>query len=101
MTGLASSYGLNDEGVNEWTSIGERMTEDSLGVAVDHSMTYLYGRTIEIEYDGVRVYARVNDCGPILSFGRVLDLQPGVCRALGVNPEDGWGVRTVRWRLVD
>ena len=101
MVGLASSYGLNDEGVNEWTANGDKMTEVSLGVAVDHSMTYLFGRRVEIEYNGARVVAVINDCGPILSFGRVLDLQPGVCRALGVDPDDGWGVRTVRWRLID
>jgi len=49
---------------------------------------------VEIEYNGKRCVASVEDRGPY-SGNRIFDLGPGVVRALGFN-----GVHTVRWRVI-
>jgi 3D (Asp-Asp-Asp) domain-containing protein len=97
-TGLASAYHIGDDGVDQWTANGSLLTEDSMGVAVPVEWAYLLGSTVEINYNGVVVTAVVNDTGGFGIYGRDLDLQPAVVRALGV--EGGWGVRTISWRIV-
>jgi len=99
-SGLASAYGLTD-GSSPYVAYGEDViTEDSFGVAVPYGHSYLYGRYMEIEYNGIVVVAYINDTGSFGSIGRSLDLQPGIFRAFGFENEDDWGVRTVRFRVL-
>jgi len=97
-SGLASAYG---DDPNEWTALGiHPVTQDSMAVAVPVAWSYLLGRTIEIEYNGIVVTALINDTGPFAIWGRDLDLQPGVWKAFGFESTYDWGVRTVRYRVI-
>ena len=92
--GSASAYGPGES-----TATGELVTESSMGVSVVISrFPELKGRTIEIEYGGMSVFARVNDCGGL--NGRDLDLQPGVSHAFGFGSPYAWGVRGVNYRYL-
>lgn len=99
--GRASAYGISDRLVGSWTALGDQVTEDSMGVAVPVAWYHLLGHTIEIEYNGIVVTAIINDTGGFAGYGRSLDLQPGVFKAFGFDNDDDWGVRTVRYRIID
>lgn len=97
MSGLASAY--STAGGN-MTASGEVLTDDSMTVAVPASQSYLLGRSVQIQYGGVTITARVTDTGGFASYGRVLDLAGGCWKAFGFSSTDAWGVRAVRYRFV-
>ncbi len=105
-TGIASAYGGSSDpytpnpGV---TATGAVCNDSSMGVAVPMSMPNYrsyFGRTVEIRYNGMTVYAVVNDCGYMGGGSRVLDLQPGVFKAFGYSNCYAWGLRTVSYRFL-
>ena len=55
---------------------------------------------MQISYDGMTVYAVINDCGGMGGGSRSLDLQPGVWKAFGYSSCDDWGLRTVSYRIL-
>ena len=74
-----------------------------MGVAVPMSWPNYrsyFGRSVEIRYKGRTVIATVNDCGGFGKYGRDLDLQPGVIKALGVTGCKNWGTRAVSYRFL-
>ena len=106
LTGIASAYGGSTDKYTPnpgTTATGDVCDDWSMGVAVPMSMpnywTY-YGRTVEISYNGMTVFAVVNDCGYMGGGSRVLDLQPGVWKAFGFSSCNGWGLRTVSYRFL-
>lgn len=104
LSGTASAYGgSSDPGCGTRTATGAAVSDWSMGVAVPMSMpgyrSYL-GRQVEISYGGKSVIATVNDCGGMGGGSRVLDLQPGVFKALGASTCNGWGLRTVKYRFL-
>lgn len=105
-TGVASAYGGSSDpstpnpGI---TATGAVCDDWSMGVAVPMSMPNYrsyFGRTVEISYGGMTVYAVVNDCGYMGGGSRVLDLQPGVFKAFGYGDCFAWGLRTVSYRFL-
>lgn len=106
LTGSASAYGGSSDPYTPnpgTTATGAVCDDNSMGVAIPMSMPNYrsyFGRTVEISYGGRTVYAVVNDCGGLLGGARVLDLQPGVFKALGFNTCQEWGVRTVSYRFL-
>lgn len=103
-TGAASAYGSKSDGtLGAYTATGAQVTETSMGVAIPMSwpnyQSY-FGRTVEINYNGITVFATVNDCGSMGGGARSLDLQPGVWKALGASSCFDWGVRTVSYRFL-
>lgn len=105
-TGTASAYGgsTDPSTPNPGTTATGALCDDwSMGVAVPMSMPNYrsyFGRTVEIGYNGMTVYATVNDCGGMGGGSRVLDLQPGVWKAFGFSSCRGWGLRTVSYRFL-
>lgn len=105
-TGIASAYGGSSD---PWTpnpgvtATGAICDDNSKGVAVSVYMpnysSYL-GRTVEISYNGMTVYATVNDTGNMGGGSRALDLQPGVFKAFGYSDCYSWGLRTVSYRFL-
>ena len=75
-TGWASAYGLDNAGPITYS--GQPLTDDSMGVAVPESESYLVGKTIEVKYADQTVRVLINDTGGFGDLGRTLDLQPGV-----------------------
>lgn len=99
-SGLASGYGGPD--IGRHVAYGEEVLgENDMGVAVPVAWWRLLGHHMEIEYNGIVVTAYINDTGPFASLGRSLDLQPGVWKAFGFESEWDWGVREVRFRVID
>ena len=101
-TVTASAY----DDVGQLTANGERLTWDSMTVAVPKGSVYNANKnkTMQIEYNGKVVTARVTDCG---NFGagnkytnRELDLAPGVWKAFGATSASNWGLRTVKYRYI-
>lgn len=106
LSGIASAYGgVSDPSTPNpgTTATGAICDDNSMGVAVPMSMpgyrTY-FGRTVEISYNGMTVYAVVNDCGYMGNGSRVLDLQPGVWKAFGYSTCRAWGLRMVNYRFL-
>lgn len=105
-SGIASAYGGSTDPYtpNPGTTATGALCDDwSMGVAVPMSMPNYrsyFGRTVEIKYNGMTVYATVNDCGGMGGGSRVLDLQPGVWKAFGYSSCRGWGLRTVTYRFL-
>lgn len=103
-SGVASAYGSKTDGtLGATTATGATVTESSMGVAVPMSWPNYrsyFGRTVEISYGGMTVFAVVNDCGGMGGGSRSLDLQPGVWRALGASSCFDWGLRTVSYRFL-
>lgn len=106
LTGIASAYGGSSDKTtpNPGTTANGSVCDDwSMGVAVPLSMpncrSYL-GRTVEISYNGMTVYATVNDLGGMGGGSRKLDLQPGVFKAFGFSTCQEWGLRTVSYRFL-
>ncbi len=105
-SGIASAYGGSSDPYTPnpgRTATGAICDDYSMGVAVPMSMPNFrsyYGRTVEIVYNGMTVYATVNDCGSMGGGSRVLDLQPGVFKAFGYGDCYAWGVRTVKYRFL-
>lgn len=106
LRGIASAYGGSSDPYTPnpgKTATGAICDDNSMGVALPMSMpnywTY-YGRTVEIQYNGMTVYATVNDCGGMGGGSRVLDLQPGVFKAFGYGDCYSWGLRTVSYRFI-
>ena len=106
LSGIASAYGgatdpyTPNPGV---TATGAVCNDTSMGVAVPMAMPgyrSYFGRTVEIRYNGMTVYATVNDCGYMGGGSRVLDLQPGVWKAFGYKSCRAWGLRTVSYRFL-
>ncbi len=106
LTGTASAYGGSSDpntpnpGI---TATGAVCDDWSMGVAVPMSLPNYrsyFGRTVEISYGGMTVYAVVNDCGYMGGGSRVLDLQPGVFKAFGFGDCFAWGLRTVSYRFL-
>ena len=60
----------------------------------------LFRPHVQISYDGMTVYAVINDCGGMGGGSRSLDLQPGVWKAFGYSSCDDWGLRTVSYRIL-
>ena len=105
-TGVASAYGGSSDPFTPnpgTTATGAVCDDNSMGVAVPMSMANYrsyFGRTVEIRYNGMTVYAVVNDCGYMGNGSRVLDLQPGVFKAFGYSNCYAWGLRTVSYRFL-
>lgn len=105
-SGTASAYGGSTDPTTPnpgVTSTGAICDDNSMGVAVPKSMPNYrsyFGRTVEIKYGGMTVYATVNDCGSMGGGSRVLDLQPGVWKAFGFSSCRDWGLRTVQYRFL-
>lgn len=105
-SGIASAYGgsTDPSTPNPGTTATGALCDDwSMGVAVPVSMPNYrsyFGRTVEIKYNGMTVYATVNDCGGMGGGSRVLDLQPGVWKAFGYSSCRSWGLRTVTYRFL-
>lgn len=105
-TGVASAYGGSSDPYTPnpgRTATGAICDDFSMGVAIPMSMPNFrsyYGRTVEIVYNGMTVYATVNDCGSMGGGSRALDLQPGVFKAFGYGDCYAWGVRTVTYRFL-
>lgn len=87
-TGLASHYSKNFNGRG---ASGAPITPYSMMVA---HKTLPFHTLVEIEYNGKRAVASVEDRGPH-SGARVFDLGPGVVRVLGFS-----GVHPVRYRII-
>lgn len=106
LSGIASAYGGSTDsstGAISYTATGAICDDSSMGVAVPMSLANYrsyFGRTVEIVYNGMTVYATVNDCGYMGGGSRVLDLQPGVWRAFGFSSCNAWGLRTVKYRFL-
>lgn len=105
-TGLASAYGGSSDPSTPnpgTTANGSICDDDSMGVAIPISWpnrSSYYGRTIEINYNGMTVYGTINDCGNLQNYGRALDLQPGIFKAFGFSTCQAWGSRTVSYRIL-
>ncbi len=106
LSGTASAYGGSTDPSTPnpgTTATGAICDDNSMGVAVPKSMPNYrsyFGRTVEIRYGGMTVYATVNDCGSMGGGSRVLDLQPGVWKAFGFSSCRDWGLRTVKYRFL-
>lgn len=100
MIGSASAYSMADNTGWDSTASGEKLTDDSLTVAVPASQSYLLGRSVQIRWGGKTITARVNDTGGFAAYGRVLDLAGGVWKAFGFSSASDWGVRTVQYRFL-
>ena len=102
--GYASAYGgSSDPSSGTRTATGATVSDWSMGVALPMSMPGYrshFGQQVEIDYNGHRVIATVNDCGGMNNGGRALDLQPGVFKALGAGSCQSWGVRYVKYRFL-
>ena len=105
-TGVASAYGGSTDPYtpNPGTTATGAVCDDwSMGVAVPMAWPrywQYYGRTVEISYGGMTVFAIVNDCGYMGGGSRSLDLQPGVWKAFGFSSCNDWGLRTVSYRFL-
>ncbi|MDO8914741.1 MAG: septal ring lytic transglycosylase RlpA family protein, partial [Coriobacteriia bacterium] len=88
LTGVASHYSRNFTGRG---ASGARITPYSMMVA---HKTLPFHTLLEIEYNGKRAVASVEDRGPFTK-GRIFDLGPGVVRVLGFS-----GVHPVRYRII-
>ena len=105
-TGVASAYGGSSDPYTPnpgITATGAVCDDWSMGVAVPMSLPNYrsyFGRTVEISYGGMTVYAVVNDCGYMGGGSRALDLQPGVFKAFGFGDCYAWGLRTVNYRFL-
>lgn len=105
-SGVASAYGGSSDPNTPnpgKTATGAVCNDSSMGVAVPMSLPNFrsyYGRTVEIKYNGMTVYATVNDCGSMGGGSRALDLQPGVFKAFGYSNCYEWGLRTVSYRFL-
>ncbi len=106
LSGAASAYGGSTDPSTpnpSYTATGAICDDYSMGVAVPMSLSNYrsyFGRTVEISYGGMTVYATVNDCGYMGGGSRALDLQPGVFKAFGYSSCNAWGVRTVSYRFL-
>lgn len=105
-SGIASAYGGSTDPYTPnpgTTATGAICDDNSMGVAVPMSLPgyrKLFGRTVEISWNGKTVYATVNDCGSMRNGSRALDLQPGVWKAFGFSSCRAWGLRTVNYRFL-
>lgn len=102
-TGIASAYGgSTDPSSGSVTANGSRVTESSLGVAIPLAWNRrdLLGHQVQIEYNGKIIVATINDLGGMNGGRRALDLQPGIFRGFGFNSANGWGLRTVKYRIL-
>lgn len=107
LTGVASAYGGSSDpytpNPGKCADGVSWCTDTSMGVAVPMSLPNFksyFGRTVEITYNGMTVYATVNDCGSMGGGSRALDLQPGVFKAFGYPDCYAWGLRTVKYRFL-
>lgn len=106
LVGVASAYGGSSDPYTPnpgITATGAVCDDSSMGVAVPMSLPNYrsyFGRTVEISYGGMTVYAVVNDCGSMGGGSRALDLQPGVVKAFGFGDCYAWGLRTVSYRFL-
>lgn len=98
--GFASAYSFADNDGWDATASGIPLDWTSYTVAVPISQRYLLGRSVEISYSGVSLVATVTDVGGFESYGRALDLAPGVWKAFGANNVNEWGVRQVAYRFL-
>ena len=105
-TGVASAYGGSTDPYTPnpgTTATGDVCDDYSMGVAIPMAWPNFgsyFGRTVQISYDGMTVYAVINDCGGMGGGSRSLDLQPGVWKAFGYSSCDDWGLRTVSYRIL-
>ena len=105
-TGIASAYGGETDPYTPnpgITATGATCDDESMGVAIPMSWDeycQYYGCTVEIVYNGITVYATVNDCGYMGGGSRDLDLQPGVWKAFGFSSCTEWGLRYVKYRFL-
>ena len=105
-TGIASAYGGSTDPYTPnpgTTATGDVCDDYSMGVAIPMAwpnFSSYFGRTVQISYDGMTVYAVINDCGGMGGGSRSLDLQPGVWKAFGYSSCDDWGLRTVSYRIL-
>ena len=99
---IARAYGgSTDSSCSSSTATGEVIDDFSMGVSIPISWPNYYtyfGRSIEINYNGTIVLAKVNDCGS-LGDGISLGLQPGIFRTLGFGSCNEWGTRQVSYRI--
>ncbi|WP_139650981.1 coiled-coil domain-containing protein [Raoultibacter phocaeensis] len=98
--GFASAYSFADNDGWDATASGIPLDWTSYTVAVPISQRYLLGSAVEISYNGMSLVATVTDVGGFESYGRALDLAPGVWRAFGANNVNEWGVRQVAYRFL-
>jgi hypothetical protein len=105
-SGVASAYSIadNDDGAGNFnttaTASGRALSDSGITVAVPESQQWRLGQVVEICYDGKVVIATVTDTGGFASYGRALDLAPGVYQAFGASSPHDWGTRTVHYRFL-
>lgn len=100
MIGMASAYSVDNNTGGNATASGDKLTDDSMSVAVPLSQRYLLGRSVQIRYGGKTITAVVNDVGGFAAYGRVLDLAGGCWKAFGCSSASDWGVRAVQYRFL-
>ena len=83
--GQASTYGWG-EPLNVHTSCGDVFDPMAITVAVPGNFDgSLCGRQVEIQYGQKIIYATINDAGPAIHLGRIIDLSKGAAMELGIN----------------
>lgn len=99
-SGIAGSYGWGQQSVS---ATGAVVNDYSTGIAIPTSVenfSSYFGATVEISIGGKTTYAVINDCFTDSTNSRIVDLQPGVCRALGFSSQGAFGRRAVSVRLL-
>ena len=81
-SGVAGSYGWEQQSIS---ATGAVINDYSTGIAIPTSVenySSYFGATVEISIGGKTTYAVINDVFADSTNSRIVDLQPGVCKAL-------------------
>ena len=99
-SGVAGSYGWGQQSIS---ATGAVINDYSTGIAIPTSVenySSYFGATVEISLGGKTTYAVINDVFADSTNSRIVDLQPGVCKALGFSSLGAFGRREVSIRLL-
>lgn len=99
-SGVAGSYGWGQQSIS---ATGAVINDYSTGIAIPTSVenySSYFGATVEISIGGRTTYAVINDVFADSTNSRIVDLQPGVCKALGFSSLGAFGRREVSIRLL-
>ena len=99
-SGVAGSYGWGQQSIS---ATGAVINDYSTGIAIPTSVenySSYFGATVEISIGGKTTYAVINDVFADSTNSRIVDLQPGVCKALGFSSLGAFGRREVSIRLL-
>lgn len=98
--GFAGTYGWGQQSISATgTVINDYSTGIAIPTSVENFSSY-FGATVEILIGGKTTLAVINDCFVDSSNSRIVDLQPGVCKALGFSSPAAFGRRAVSIRLL-